>query len=252
MTVGGYPIRDVRDYGLLTVSRVLVKSSNVGVAKVALELDPTEFPEHFKGLGFGQPTGIPLSGEEAGRTPSGPLRRRDQASLAYGYGLSTTALQLARAYTVLAGDGRLLDVRLTPGPASYSGRVYSPEVVRQVQRMLNQATSADGTGADAQLADYPVAGKTGTVVKWLESEGHYADDQYLSVFAGYAPAHAPRLIMVVMVDNPRGEDYYGGLVSAPVFAKVLNDALHLLNVPTLPPDGDPDLRQAMVDGGPEG
>lgn len=247
-TVGGYPIRDYRNLGLLTVARVLIKSSNVGAAKVALQLDRSEFPGHFRDLGFGRPTGIPLPGEESGQAPpTGPLRPRAQASLAYGYGLSTNALQLARAYTVLAGDGRMLEVRLTPGPASYSGRVYGSEVVRLLQGMLEKVTSAAGTGVNAQLLDYTEAGKTGTVVKWLESEGRYAEDQYLSVFAGYAPARDPRLVMVVVVDNPKGEAYYGGLVSAPVFSKVMNGALHLLNVPFRP--GEDALRQAMFKGG---
>lgn len=251
--VGGYPIRDFRDYGLLTVSRVLIKSSNVGVSKIAMELDPETFPAHFHDLGFGRPTGVPLPGEEAGRAPrEGPLRTRDQASLAYGYGLSTNLLQLARAYTVLAGDGRLLEVRLTPGPAEHGARVYPPEVVNQVQDMLAKVIAEGGTGTGARLADYTAAGKTGTVIKYLEDEGRYADDQYLSVFAGYAPAENPRLIMAGVVDNPRGEAYYGGEVSAPVFSKVMNAALHLLNVPSMPDPGESELLQARVDGESDG
>jgi len=235
LRVGGYNIRDFKNYGLLTVSRVLIKSSNVGAAKVALELDPETFPARFRELGFGVSTGVPLPGEESGRAPpAGPLKPRDQASLAYGYGLSASTLQLARAYTVLAGDGRMLDVRLTPGPAEYAGRVFSEQVVRQVQVMLQQVTEDGGTGTGARAADYDVAGKTGTAIKWLESEGRYAEDQYLSLFAGYAPAADPQLIMVVVVDNPRGEAYYGGQVSAPVFSRVMNSALHLLNVPSRP------------------
>jgi len=255
--VGGYPIRDTKNHGLLTVSRVLIKSSNIGAAKLALELDAEAFPRHFRELGFGRATGLPLPGEEAGYAPpDGSLRARDRASLAYGYGLSATTLQLARAYTALAGDGRMLDVRLTPGPGRHLGRVYPPEVVRQVQRMLSQATDEGGTGTAAQLADYAEAGKTGTAVKWLEAEKRYAEDQYLSLFAGYAPARDPRLVMVVMVDNPQGEDYYGGLVAAPVFSRVMNRALHLLNVPMRVDEGDapaggddPGLRQAMFGEG---
>lgn len=245
--VGGYQIRDIKNYGLLTVARVLIKSSNVGAAKVALALDPEAFPGHFRELGLGRPTGIPLPGEEAGYPPRpGPLRPRDQASLAYGYGLSMNAVQLARAYTALAGDGRLLEVRLTPGPARHGERVYAPEVVREVQGMLEKVIAEGGTGTGAALADYSAAGKTGTAIKWLESEGRYAEDQYLSMFAGYAPAEDPRLIMVVVMDNPKGEDYYGGLVSAPVFSRVMNGALHLLNVPYRPEE--PPLRHAMADG----
>lgn len=246
--VGGYPIRDVHNYGLLTVSRVLIKSSNVGAAKVALQLDPKKFAAQFHELGFGTPTGVALPGEETGHAPApGSLTPREQASLAYGYGISANVLQLARAYTALAGDGRLLDVRLTPGPAHYRRRVYSPEVVHQVQLMLEKATEEGGTGTRAEVPDYTVAGKTGTVVKWLEGKGRYAEDQYLSVFAGYAPARDPRLIMVVVVNNPKGEEYYGGLVSAPVFSNVMNGALHLLNVPPHPDKSK--LRQAMFEGG---
>jgi len=248
IVVGGYPIRDFKNYGLLTVSRVLIKSSNVGAAKLALKLDPESFRGYFRKLGFGRPTAVSLPGEEAGYPPrDDPFRPRDQASLAYGYGLSANALQLARAYTALAGDGRLLEVRLTPGPVHYAERVFAPEVVHEVQRMMEKVTAEGGTGTGAELADYPEAGKTGTAVKWLESEGRYADDQYMSVFAGYAPAGNPRLIMVVVVDNPKGEHYYGGLVAAPVFAEVMNGALHLLNVPYRP-EGPP-MRQAMADGG---
>jgi len=253
LKVGGYAIRDAKNHGLLTVSRVLVKSSNVGAAKLALQLDPESFPRQFHALGFGRATGLPLPGEEAGHAPpNGPLRARDQASLAYGYGLSATTLQLARAYTTLAGDGRMLEVRLTPGPGRYTGRVFSPAVARQVRDMLDQATNEGGTGTAARLADYAEAGKTGTAVKWLEQEKRYAEDQYLSIFAGYAPVRDPRLVMVVMVDNPKGEDYYGGLVSAPVFSKVMNSALHLLNVPMRPQppvSGQPGLRQAMIEAG---
>jgi cell division protein FtsI (penicillin-binding protein 3) len=125
--------------------------------------------------------------------------------------------------------------------------VYAPAVVHQVQLMLEKATLEGGTGTEAQVPDYAVAGKTGTVVKWLESKGRYAEDQYLSVFAGYAPAHDPRLIMVVMINNPKGEEYYGGLVSAPVFSHVMNGALHLLNVPSYPDKSD--MRQAMFGKG---
>ncbi len=168
-----------------------------------------------------------------------PQRRRwrpiEHATLSYGYGLSTTALQLARAYTVFATDGELLPVTLLPqtGPVARL-RVFEPKIVRQIRPMLELAVSDKGTGRAARIDRYRVAGKTGTVHKIVD--GSYADDRYLSLFAGFAPVSDPRLVMVVVVDDPRGEDYYGGLVAAPVFAAVMSGALRLLKVaPELAP-----------------
>jgi len=242
LQVGSHTIRDTHDYGLLTVSRVLIKSSNVGAAKIALKLPVQDLVKAFGAAGLGSATGVNFPGEVSGNLPQRVRWREiEQATLAFGYGLSVTALQLARAYTVFATDGRVLPISLRPRSGIPAGtRVFDAKVVRQVRRMLEQAASDQGTGKAAQIARYRVAGKTGTVHKVVN--GQYAEDHYLSVFAGFAPASAPRIVMVVMIDDPRGKAYYGGEVAAPVFAAVMSGALRLLNVP---PDQMPEpLKQA--------
>jgi cell division protein FtsI (penicillin-binding protein 3) len=234
--IGRHRVRDVKDYGLLTVSRVIVKSSNVGAAKIAMTFEPQRLFAALKALGFGDATGVGLPGEVAGSLPA---RRRwrpiEQATLAFGYGLSATPLQLARAYAVLANDGILLPVSITPVQGTVVGdRVVGQTIARQMRRMLENSVSDHGTGSAARIERYRVAGKTGTVHKATESG--YAEDRYVSVFAGMAPASNPRLVMVVVVNDPRGEKYYGGEVAAPVFSKVMSGALRLLN---LPPDHHP-------------
>ncbi len=246
LLVGRHRIRDVKDYGLLTVSRVIVKSSNVGAAKIAMEFEPQRLFAALKALGFGYATGVGLPGEVSGTLPA---RRRwrpiEQATLAFGYGLSSTPLQLARAYAVLANDGILLPVSIAPVQGPVVGdRVMEPTIARQMREMLEKSVSDHGTGRAARVDRYRVAGKTGTVHKVTESG--YAEDRYMSVFAGMAPASDPRLVMVVVVNDPRGENYYGGEVAAPVFSKVMAGALRLLN---LPPDrhAEPE-RQADIKG----
>ena len=149
--------------------------------------------------------------------------------------LSATTLQLARAYTVLASGGRLLTPRLIIGQVPEAAHeVFDPAVARQVRVMLEMAVSKEGTGFDAQVPRYRIAGKTGTAHKIVD--GQYAKDRYRSLFVGYGPATRPRLVMVVVIDDPRGEHYYGGKVAAPVFSKVMSGALRLMNAP---PDRDP-------------
>lgn len=247
LQIGGHTIHDTKDYGLLTVSRVLIKSSNVGAAKIALQLPAEKLTRALGGVGFGTATGVNFPGEVSGSLPHRKKWREiEQATLAYGYGLSATALQLARAYTVFATDGRVLPISLRPVSTVPAGRrVYDAKVVHQIRAMLAEAASEHGTGKAAQVARYRVAGKTGTVHKLVN--GKYAEDRYLSVFAGFAPVSDPRLVMVVVVDDPRGDKYYGGEVAAPVFSQVMSGALRLLNVP---PDPAPvPLRQARYQSG---
>jgi cell division protein FtsI (penicillin-binding protein 3) len=248
LKIGGHRIRDTRDYGLLTVSKVVMKSSNIGAAKIAMRFSPNALVETFSRLGFGASTNFGFPGEVAGNLP---VRRKwrpvEHATLSYGYGLSTTALQLARAYTALATDGELLPASLLPrvGPVERV-RVFEPRVVAQVRHMLELAVSDQGTGSSARIDRYRVAGKTGTVHKIVN--GRYADDRYLSVFAGFAPVRQPRLVMVVVVDDPRGADYFGGKVAAPVFSQVMTGALRLLNVaPELDPPALQQVRAARRD-----
>ncbi|RMG28684.1 MAG: penicillin-binding protein 2 [Gammaproteobacteria bacterium] len=250
LRVGRYTIHDVHDYGVLDLTGILRKSSNVGVSKIALSLPRESLWGVLQKVGFGQAPGLGFPGEAAGfLSPPAHWHRVEQATLAFGYGLSVSALQLARAYAVLAHDGRLL-------PVSLVRRAYPPEgtqvlpaaVARQVRHMLEAVVSPEGTAPRARIAGYRVAGKTGTVRKAVA--GGYAEDRYLALFVGMAPASRPRLVCVVAIDEPGGETYYGGTVAAPVFQRILSGALRLLNVPPDAPRGTDAPLQAAMAGGP--
>jgi len=239
--IGDRIIRDVHDYGVLTVAGVIEKSSNVGASKIALALDKNRMWRMLRSVGFGQTTGVQLPGEVDGllNPPSGwvPV---DQASISFGYGISVTPVQLARAYLALANDGVELPLTLQRVVAPPRGeRVMSLKTVRRIQSMLELAVSDDGTGQAAQVADYRVAGKTGTVRK-LTANG-YSEEKYVAWFAGFAPATSPRLVMVVTVDEPMRGGYYGGVIAAPVFGRVMTGALRLLDVPPDAPRKQPRL-----------
>ncbi len=231
--VGRKVIHDVHDHGLIDVARVIQKSSNVGIAKIALSLPRETLWETYNDVGLGLETGSGFPGEPSGRLPFfsdwDPLT---QATLAFGYGMAVTPLQLAQAYAVLAADGLLRPpsfLRLDRAPAGR--RVLDVDVVRQVRAMMEGVVSPEGTARRAAVPAYRVAGKTGTVRK--SGVGGYQEDRYVAWFAGMAPASRPRLVAVVVIDEPQG-DYYGGQVAAPVFARVMAGALRLLDVP---PDG---------------
>jgi cell division protein FtsI (penicillin-binding protein 3) len=228
--IGGYKIHDTHPEAKLTVAQVLQKSSNVGAAKIALLLSPEGFWHNLAGAGFGEPAGSGFPGEAAGRLRSYQTWHPvEQATMSYGNGLSVSLLQLARAYTVFATDGELLPVSLLKEDLPPVGRrVYSAAPAREVRDMLELVVQPGGTAPQAQVAGYRVAGKTGTAHK-LEN-GHYVD-HYIASFVGLAPASNPRLIVAVMIDDPRGEQYYGGQVAGPVFSHVMGGSLHLLNVP---------------------
>jgi cell division protein FtsI (penicillin-binding protein 3) len=234
LQIGNHTIRDGHDYGLLTAARVIVKSSNVGAAKIALAQPVTALIETLARFGYGQQTGSGLPGEVDGRLPSrAKWQPIEHATLAFGYGMATTPLQLARAYQALANDGALLPIAIQPVDKTPAAeRVLRANTVRQMRAMLEAATGDEGTGGQARVPQYRVAGKTGTVHRLIG--GRYAPDRYLSVFAGMAPASDPRLVAVVVINDPRGEQHFGGLVAAPVFSKVMAGALRILNVP---PDG---------------
>jgi len=229
--IGHRVIRDVHPYDTLTVAGVIEKSSNVGAGRIALALDKQILWDTLRGVGFGAPTGSGLPGE-AGGVLRNPARwvPVEQASVAFGYGLSVTPLQLARAYCALAHDGILPAVTLLKRhePAAHA-RAFSARTARAVRAMLELAVGAQGTGAQARVPDYRVAGKTGTTRK-LGPDG-YSDRHYVSWFAGMAPASDPRLVMVVAVDDPARGGYFGGVVAAPVFARVMAGALRLLDIP---------------------
>ncbi len=230
LRVGPNTIRDVHDYGLIDVTTLIAKSSNVGTGKLALALPPEQLWRKFSAMGLGALSGGNLPGEALGSLPDYhrwyPI---DRVTFSFGYGLSATTLQLARAYAALADGGVLKPVSLLPVAQSPAGeRVMTDKVARQLISMLEAATGEKGTGGAARVPGYRVAGKTGTVRK--SGVGGYAEDSYLSLFAGLVPASNPRLAMVVVIDDPRGDDYYGGLVAAPVFGRVMSGALRLLDV----------------------
>jgi len=239
--VGRNVVRDVHNYGNLDVTGVITKSSNVGSVKIAQMMEYADLWQIYDGLGFGHPTGVAFPGEVSGSLRHySTWRVFEHATLAFGYGVSVTALQLAQAYSVLAADGLKRPPTLLrrdpnkdgPAPAT---RVLSAESARTVRAMMETVVSEQGTARRAAIAGYRVAGKTGTAKK--AGVGGYAGRRYQAVFAGMAPASRPRLVMVVMIDEPRGKSYYGGLVAAPVFQRVMEGALRLFNVP--PDDPQP-------------
>lgn len=238
--VGDARVRDHRNYGTIDLRTLLVKSSNVGAARLALKLEPRRLWETFYAAGFGRRTGSGFPGEAHGRLRDFLYWREvEQATMAFGYGLSVSVLQLAQAYAALANDGVLMPVHFTPGQVSHRvpRRVMSQATARSVVRMLEGVVAPQGTAPAAAVEGYRIAGKTGTARK-LGHDG-YAEGRHRALFAGMAPASDPRLVMVVMIDEPGGDEYYGGQVAAPVFSRVMQGALRLMDIP---PDDLPELR----------
>ncbi len=230
--VGSKVLLDPVNYGEMSVARIVAKSSQVGIVKIALNLDEQAVWQTFTRFGLGENPGTGFPGESAGVLPfRDRWRDIERATLAYGYGLAVTPLQLARAYAVLANQGRLVTPSLLwlENTAAVDARqVVDPRVARQVLEVLHGVTSEEGTASSARVEGFSVAGKTGTAHK--VSSGGYADDRYLAFFAGIAPVRDPRLVTVVLIDEPRGDRYYGGEVAAPVFSRITEGALRLLNV----------------------
>jgi len=222
---------DPSNYGELKLEDVLSKSSQVGTTKVALALDPDSTRELFQRVGFGEVVGSGFPGETLGSLPA--YRKWDpvtQATFAFGYGLSVSSLQLARAYAVLANDGVRREISLVALDSEpESIRVIASGISQQVRHMLRAASGAKGTGKRAMIDGYSVGGKTGTLHK-VKPGGGYDQSRYMSAFAGLSPIENPRLVTVVVIDEPRDGDYFGGLVAAPVFSEVTGNALRLLQV----------------------
>lgn len=248
LQIGQYPIRDVHNYGALTVAQVVEKSSNVGASKIALSVDKNVLWRVYRDFGFGAVTGGGLPGESPGLLrPAARWATVDHASMSFGYGMSVTTLQLARAYGALANDGVLLPVSLLRRDAPPDGkRVLSAATAGRVRAMLELAAGRGGTGSAAQVAQYRVAGKTGTAHKLAAGGGH-AENSYIASFAGFAPASRPRLVLVVMVDDPASGGHFGGQIAAPVFSKVMAGALRLLNIAPDDWSGPPPV---VVEGAP--
>ena len=246
--IGGHTIRDIRNYGMLDARDIIKKSSNVGTSKIALELGPAVLWNTHSALGFGKQTASGYPGEAAGLLNSyHHWSELELATISFGYGLSVTTLQLAQAYNVIAADGALRPVTFlkTDVRRPEATRALSREVSREIREMMRAVVDAGGSGLRAAVPGYHIAGKTGTVHK-LSAAG-YEEDKYLSLFAGLAPATRPRLTLVVVIDEPQSGEYYGGQVAAPVFSRVMQGALRILNV--APDNIDRPPAQAPVPGG---
>jgi cell division protein FtsI (penicillin-binding protein 3) len=230
ITITGSTISDVHPYGVLTVNEVIQKSSNVGTVKMAMQLQPREMWEMFADLGFGQKPQLPFPGVVSGRLrPYKTWRPVEQATMSYGYGVSSSLFQVARAYTVFARDGEIVPATLmkTNQPA-VGTRVYSPEHAIAMRKMLQMASGPGGTGQKAQTMGYSVGGKSGTARK-QEGKG-YASKKYRGFFVGIAPIDQPRIVVAVMIDEPSNGVYYGGAVAAPVFSQTVQQTLRLMGV----------------------
>lgn len=230
--INRHTVTDVKASDQLTVTGVLARSSNIGTSRIMVELKAEDVYKLFRDFGFGERTGTDFQGEQAGLLPP-PQRWRGstQVTLSYGYGMQATLLQLAQAYAVFGDQGRLRPVSLQKGMVHEARAIIDPALAQTVLGMLEASVLPPlGTGTAAQIPNYRVAGKTGTS-KIADRKRGYAAGRYASLFAGLAPVTDPRLVCVVVINDPKGKDYYGGAVAAPVFAKVMSGALRLLNVP---------------------
>jgi cell division protein FtsI (penicillin-binding protein 3) len=243
INIGRHTISDHHNYGPIDVTRLITKSSNVAATKIALDLEPEHMWSTYNRFGFGDVTGTGFPGESAGVLRNHRRWRRvEQATLSYGYGISVTVLQLAEAFAALADEGRLRRPSLVMGATNPPTSVLDPRLARQVAAMLETVTGPEGTGKSARVKNYRVSGKTGTSRK--ASASGYAS-RYIASFAGFAPSSDPRLVAVVVVNDPSGDQYYGGLVAAPLFSTVMEGALRLMNVP--PDDYGDMVAQATPD-----
>ena len=248
VTVGAKKISDNRNLGRVSLTTILARSSNVGVTKLAMQLQPDQLWDTMTQFGLGELTGSGFPGESAGMlTHFSNWQPISQATLAYGYGVSMTPLQLAQAYAAIGAGGKVHPVSLVAIDKPDDGeRVLSEETADAVRHMLEEVVRPGGTGAKASVAGYRIAGKTGTA--WKFASGGYSKDKYISIFAGLAPASDPSLATVVVIDEPRGKLYYGSDVAAPVFADVMSESLRLLAVPpdAIPARDPGNVMQAMT------
>jgi len=226
----GMTVKDAHPHGVLSVSEVIQKSSNIGTVKIAMKMPPKDMWEMYTQLGFGKKPQVPFPGAVAGRLrPYKTWRPMEQATMSYGYGLSTSLFQLAQAYTVFARDGEVVPVSLIKREDKVVGvRAISSQNAIAVRTMLNLVTGPGGTAPKAQTMGYSVGGKTGTAHK-QEGKG-YADKKYRGFFVGMAPIENPRIVVAVMIDEPTNGHYFGGEVAAPVFSATVQQTLRMLGV----------------------
>ena len=231
--ITGSTISDAHPHGVLTVQEVIQKSSNVGTVKMAMQMQPREMWETFSQAGFGQKPKIAFPGVVSGRLrPYKTWRPIEQATMSYGYGLSASLFQMARAYTVFGHDGQIIDATLLKSDEPAAGmQVFSPKTALEVRKMLQMAAGPGGTGQKAQTLGYSVGGKSGTAYKQVgKSYGTDKDRKYRGWFVGMAPIDKPRVIVAVMIDEPRAGKYFGGDVAAPVFSELVQQALRMKGV----------------------
>lgn len=228
INVQGKVLKDHRNYGVIDLKTVIAKSSQVGTSKIALSLDPNFVRSVFHRFGLGQATGVGFPGESTGVLPSYQRwRDLDRVTMAFGYGVSVTTLQLAHVYSIFANDGVKMPLSILRRDSDVSGeRVLTDTVAREIVPMLEAVTQAGGTATRAQVPGFRVGGKTGTVHK-LDAHG-YSPNRYSAVFAGIAPVSDPRYAMAVMIDEPGNGQYYGGEAAAPVFSHLMQGVLQLM------------------------
>ncbi len=229
--VGNKTLRDEHQQGLITLMQILQVSSNVGMTKVILTLPPNQLWSLLHRMGFGEVTGIGFPGEQAGKLVNRPTwKPLPLATLSFGYGISVTTLQLAHAYATIANDGIKLPLSLLKIDKAPEGtRVLDQAIAHKMLNMLQSVLAKGGTGQNARVAGYTVAGKTGTA--WVSENKTYQKHRYTSSFVGIAPATHPRLVVAVVIHDPQGKDYLGGYVSGPVFEKIMEGSLRILNIP---------------------
>ncbi|CAN5412640.1 penicillin-binding protein 2 [soil metagenome] len=230
ITIGTATIGDAHPHGMLTVSQIIEKSSNVGTAKLALQMEPREMWELFTTAGFGQQPKFGFPGAVAGRVrPFKSWRPIEQATMSYGHGISVSLIQMARAYMIFARDGDLIPLSFQKAvDAPIGQRVISEKTARAVRAMLEAAAGPEGTAPKAQVPGYRVGGKTGTAYKLVGAQ--YDKKKYVASFVGFAPVSNPRIVIAVMIDEPNNGKHYGGDVAAPIFSAVAANALRALNV----------------------
>jgi len=246
LNIGSATISDAHPHGVLTVNEVIQKSSNVGTVKMAMQMQPRDMWTMFTQVGLGQKPQLPFPGAVSGKLRAYKTWRPiEQATMSYGYGLSTSLFQLAHAYSVFGRDGELVPVTMLKSPQTLGGvRVLEAGHAIEVRHMLHLVTLPGGTAPKAQAMGYSVGGKTGTAHK-LEN-GSYAERKYRASFVGFAPVSNPRLVIAVMIDEPSAGKYFGGDVAAPVFSQIMGGALRLLSVVPdapnkpiiMPPEGE--------------
>jgi cell division protein FtsI (penicillin-binding protein 3) len=230
MTVGGATISDAHPQGELTVSQVIQKSSNVGIVKLAMQTQPKEMWTMFDQIGIGQKPQLNFPGVVGGKLRAHKnWRPIEQATMSYGYGLSCSLFQLAHAYTIFARDGDIIPLTLTKTNQRVIGaQVFKPQNAMAVRHMLNMAAGAGGTAPKAQTIGYSVGGKTGTA--HIQEGKGYANKKYRGFFVGLAPVENPRIVVAVMIEEPKNGKYFGGDVAAPVFSETVQQTLRILGV----------------------